>query len=57
MNESCEFYRYLNEMGFKESSFVTHFGVRPLSYFAERERRYLSEYRNWYLTMGDSDVY
>jgi len=57
MNEGCEFYRYLKDMGFKESAFVTHFAVRPLSNFAERECRYLAEYANWYLTMGDSDVY
>lgn len=57
MNEGCVFFRYLNEMGFRESPFITHFGVRPLSDFAEGERRYLSEYKNWYLTMGDSDVY
>ena len=57
MNEHCEFHRYLHEMGFQDGSFITHFGVRPLSDLAEVERRYLTEYRNWYLTMGDSDVY
>ena len=57
MNESCQFYEYLREAGFVESSFVTHFGARPLSNLAEEEREYLADYSNWYLTMGDSDVY
>jgi len=57
MNESCQFYEYLKEAGFVESSFVTHFGARPLLSLAEGEREYLAHYSNWYLTMGDSDVY
>ncbi len=57
MNEGCVFYGYLRDMGFQESPFLTHFGVRPLSATAQGERAYLTEYKNWYLTMGDSDVY
>jgi hypothetical protein len=57
MNETCQFYKYLKELGFTEGPFLTHFGVIPLSAPAVEAKKQLMDYSNWYITMGDSDVY
>ncbi len=57
MNENYQLYKYLEEVGFTESSFVTHFVVKPLSLLAITKQDQLVDYSNWYISMGDSDVY
>jgi hypothetical protein len=57
MNETCQFYKYLKEVGFTEGSFLTHFGVIPLKALEVEAQGHLFDYSNWYITMGDSDVY
>ncbi len=45
----------LEKWGFKNTEPVTYFGCRPLGKGADKELWF--EWRNWYFTMGDSDVY
>lgn len=44
----------LELMGFRNEERVTYFGVRPME---PVEETLFSDYRQWYLMMGDSDVY
>lgn len=45
----------LNEMNFRETNRITHFGCRLNSY--EEFNIDICDYNNWYVMMGDSDVF
>jgi len=55
LNVTHPLHRTLEKLGFRNGDPVTYFGgliLRP-SIFDDR----VYDYRNWYITMGDSDVY
>ena len=54
LNVALPLHRELEKLGFRNGEPVTYFGVRPLR---EDIATAVCDYRNWYLTMGDSDVY
>lgn len=49
-----EFRSELMDIGFKESDTITHFGVKINS---DIDKDTLLNFDNWYLTLGDSDVF
>lgn len=55
LNPGLELHRELERLGFQPGAPVTYFCVLPLA--PEAGMRAARDYRNWYLTMGDSDVY
>ena len=55
MNVNHPFYLDLEKSGFEPATPVTYWGVRSLRESTPDSRLY--DYRSWYLTMGDSDVY
>jgi hypothetical protein len=55
LNPGLELHRELERLGFQPGAPVTYFCVLPLG--AASLLRGACDFRNWYLTMGDSDVY
>ena len=55
MNEHSPFYSVLQAIGFVSGALYTFFGGRVFSSALSTER--LMEWPNWYIQMGDSDVY
>lgn len=55
LNVSSSLHRELEKLGFRNGAPVTYFGARVLK--PELDVEVVRDFRNWYLTMGDSDVY
>ncbi len=55
LNPSLPLHLELEKYAFRAGEPITYFGARPLR--PELESAGLTSYCNWYLTMGDSDVY
>ena len=55
LNFSLPLHRELEKLGFRNSEPITYFGARVLR--SELDESDVCNFKNWYLTMGDSDVY
>ena len=55
LNCTLSLHRELEKLGFYNAEPVTYFGARVLR--PEVEQSMVSSFKNWYLTLGDSDVY
>ena len=48
------FYSHLKKNGFKERKLETYFIIKKL---CNNQDSYVKKFKNWYITMGDSDVF
>lgn len=55
LNFTLPLHRKLEKLGFRNCEPITYFGARVLD--AGLKQSKVCDYKNWYLTMGDSDVY
>lgn len=55
LNFMLPLHRKLEKLGFKNSEPITYFGARVFGSSLNPSK--VCDYKNWYLTMGDSDVY
>ena len=52
--EYTSFYSHLKKNGFKERKLETYFIIKKLY---DKQDSYVKKFKNWYITMGDSDVF
>ena len=55
LNFNLHLHRELEKLGFRNHEPITYFGARVLRLGLDQSEVY--SFKNWYLTMGDSDVY
>jgi len=55
MNLELPLHREMEKIGFQNSEPVTYFGGKVLNHCLQE--RGVGDYKNWYLSLGDSDVY
>jgi hypothetical protein len=48
------FYKHLKKNNFKEKEIETYFIIKKLN---DKSDQYIKKFKNWYITMGDSDVF